>query len=238
MMNQHQRNILSLLDIDVWVTKQSSVQQMDRVFIWRDQVVPKVEQLSSEIKLSTSAKSTIEEKKSIQPSINNEAQISLNETLPHHSSDEAELETQQDHSMVVVKQTSEHVKHQAQSVEGNVEFFELQACVLAQCIILVDATQLSALEQQLWLNIQKSVLGQYAELKWPFPLHELQDHRGMQPYIQGFLEALSGQKHILCLGKSERLQHRQMIYLASLQEMIEQPTLKKRLWQLMRKEEI
>ncbi|MFI7927257.1 hypothetical protein ACFMJ9_20585, partial [Acinetobacter baumannii] len=88
-------------------------------------------------------------------------------------------------------------------------------------------------EKQLWANIQKAKVGQYSELRWPFPLAAYQDQRGVGSYIQGFLDAVAAEKKILCLGKCTYIQHANIIHLASLKEMLDKPLLKKRLWQLM-----
>ena len=74
-------------------------------------------------------------------------------------------------------------------------------------------------------------MGQYSELKWPFPLAVYQDQRGVGSYIQGFLDAVAAEKKILCLGKCTYIQHANIIHLASLKR--NKPLLKKRLWQLM-----
>jgi hypothetical protein len=41
------------------------------------------------------------------------------------------------------------------------------------------------------------------------------------------------QKKILCLGQLDFIQHSNILHLASLEEMLAQPLLKRRLWQLM-----
>jgi len=59
------------------------------------------------------------------------------------------------------------------------------------------------------------------------------DGRGASSYVSGFLDAISTEKNILCLGQIPHLTSSAHIQLASLQEMVEQPLLKKRLWQFM-----
>ena len=70
-------------------------------------------------------------------------------------------------------------------------------------------------------------MGQYSELRWPFPLAAYQDQRGVGSYIQGFLDAVAAEKKILCLGKCTYIQHANIIHLASLKEMLDKPLLKK-----------
>lgn len=72
--------------------------------------------------------------------------------------------------------------------------FELQMYVLENTAILVESSQLNDEQRQLWRNIQKAKLGQYAELKWPFPLAGFQESRGLSSYIQGFLDASANNK--------------------------------------------
>ena len=111
--------------------------------------------------------------------------------------------------------------------------FTLEAYCLDQVIIVVESSQLSKQQRQLWTNIQSSVSGYYHELKWPLPLENFRDGRGVHAYIQGFLDALALDKRILILGQLDFISHAQSMQLASLQEMIDQPLLKRRLWQLM-----
>src|SRR5690606_1359460 len=52
-------------------------------------------------------------------------------------------------------------------------------------------------------------------------------------YIQGFLDGMSAEKNIIFLGTVPYISNSKIIQLASLQEMLDQPILKKRLWQFM-----
>jgi hypothetical protein len=62
---------------------------------------------------------------------------------------------------------------------------------------------------------------------------QLQDGRGAAMYIQGFVDALRQERKVISLGQLPYLNNTEMFELASLQEMIEQPLLKRRLWQFM-----
>ena len=62
-----------------------------------------------------------------------------------------------------------------------------------------------------------------------------QDSRGVDSYVQGFLDAISADKNIILIGQLPYLADPKSINLASLQEMLDQPLLKKRLWQFMQK---
>jgi len=111
--------------------------------------------------------------------------------------------------------------------------FSLQALSLAHCIIVIDATSLTEDQQLLWSNIQRAMLGDFAELSWPFPWDNVQDGRGVESYIQGFLDGMSHDKNIIFLGTVPHLSNSKITQLASLQEMLDRPILKKRLWQFM-----
>lgn len=209
-----QRNILAAIGIDIWIPKDVVCEKNTTAHLWRDQVVDNhtpIEEISFASDLAEAhdlEQSTISE-----PIV--EVQSQPQEITPKPIIREATTAKPQ----IVV--------------EGSVQSFELQMYVLENCSILVESSQLNAEQQQLWQNIQKAKLGYYAELKWPFPLAEFQDSRGLPSYIQGFLDATSNNKKILCLGKLEFIQYSNILHLASLEEMITQPLLKKRLWQLM-----
>ncbi|NKG33837.1 hypothetical protein [Acinetobacter junii] len=209
-----QRNILAAIGIDIWIPKDVVCEKKTAAHLWRDQVVDNrtpIEEISFASDLAEAH--DLEQPTISEPIV--EVQSQPQEITPKPIIREATTAKPQ----IVV--------------EGSVQSFELQMYVLENCSILVESSQLNAEQQQLWQNIQKAKLGYYAELKWPFPLAEFQDSRGLPSYIQGFLDATSNNKKILCLGKLEFIQHSNILYLASLEEMITQPLLKKRLWQLM-----
>lgn len=208
-----QRNILAAIGIDIWIPKDVVCEKNTAAHLWRDQVVENntsIEEISfaSDLVEAHDLEQIISE-----PIV--EVQSQPQEITPKPILREAKTAKPQ----IVV--------------EGSVQSFELQMYVLENCSILVESSQLNTEQQLLWQNIQKAKLGHYAELKWPFPLAEFQDSRGLPSYIQGFLDATSNNKKILCLGKLEFIQHSNILHLASLEEMITQPLLKKRLWQLM-----
>ena len=112
--------------------------------------------------------------------------------------------------------------------------FHLQLYALEHCILLTDATELNDAQRQLWRNIQLAIQGgREAELNWPFPLLNIQDGRGATQYIQGFIDVYRQESPILCLGEIPHLAQDDCIQLASLQEMLNQPALKAKLWQAM-----
>ncbi|KXO85604.1 hypothetical protein AYK86_05240 [Acinetobacter venetianus] len=209
-----QRNVLAALGIDVWIPRDVVCQKNTASSIWRDQAVeetPQIPQMSFETE-------------TLKP------EIQTNEVQPQKIKQAESPQVEITEQASVQKAISE--KEQV-VVSASVQAFELQMYVLENSAILVESSHLNDEQQQLWRNIQKAKLGQYAELKWPFPLAGFQESRGLSSYIQGFLDASANNKKILCLGQLDFLQHSNLLYLASLEEMIAQPLLKKRLWQLM-----
>ncbi|KXZ70278.1 hypothetical protein [Acinetobacter venetianus] len=209
-----QRNVLAAIGIDVWIPRDVVCQKNTASSIWRDQAVEETQQIP-QMSFET---------ETLKPEIQtNEVQ---SQKIKQAESPQVEIAEQ----APVQKAISE--KEQV-VVSASVQAFELQMYVLENSAILVESSQLNDEQRQLWRNIQKAKLGQYAELKWPFPLAGFQESRGLSSYIQGFLDASANNKKILCLGQLDFLQHSNLLYLASLEEMIAQPLLKKRLWQLM-----
>lgn len=212
-----QRNILATLGIDVWIPR-DIVCQKNTAALWRDQNIEQNTQLSS-IQLDSTVSQDVAEIKVEHQSV----AIKEVETLPHQH-ETAEVQS-------IVRQSL--IEKEQIVITAQIQSFELQMYVLDNCAILLESSQLNDAQRMLWQNIQKAKLGQYAELKWPFPLAAFQESRGLSSYIQGFLDAAATSKKILCLGQLDFIQHSNILHLASLEEMLAQPVLKKRLWQLM-----
>ncbi|MDR7016638.1 hypothetical protein [Acinetobacter sp. 3657] len=210
-----QRNILATLGIDVWIPREVVCQKNTAPNLWRDQVVEETPQ-SPVLTFDTAP-------------ISENTQVEPVATPPIIETDAPQA------TEVVVNPIEKDVVVEKEQVviTTQVQAFELQMYVLESCAILLESSQLSDAQRQLWQNIQKARLGQYAELKWPFPLAAFQENRGLSSYIQGFLDATATNKKILCLGHLDFIQHSNILHLASLEEMIAQPLLKRRLWQLM-----
>ncbi|WP_343579075.1 hypothetical protein [Acinetobacter sp.] len=210
-----QRNILATLGIDVWIPKEVVCQKNTAPSLWRDQVVEDI-QPDSSLVFET-------------------APVAQNIPVPPvQTTSITEIERPQQTKVVAEPVVKEAVIEKEQIViTAQIQAFELQMYVLENCAILLESSQLNDAQRQLWQNIQKARLGQYAELKWPFPLAAFQESRGLSSYIQGFLDATATSKKILCLGQLDFIQHSNILHLASLEEMLAQPLLKRRLWQLM-----
>lgn len=210
-----QRNILATLGIDVWIPKEVVCQKNTAPSLWRDQEVEDI-QPDSSLVFET-------------------APVAQNIPVPPvQTTSITEIERPQQTKVVAEPVVKEVVIEKEQIViTAQIQAFELQMYVLENCAILLESSQLNDAQRQLWQNIQKARLGQYAELKWPFPLAAFQESRGLSSYIQGFLDATATGKKILCLGQLDFIQHSNILHLASLEEMLAQPLLKRRLWQLM-----
>ncbi|WP_284085180.1 hypothetical protein [Acinetobacter haemolyticus] len=211
-----QRNILAAMGIDVWIPRDVVCQKNTAPSLWRDQIIDQPTQYSEPVQNNDAR-------------ITQDAPMASVETQPaivRESSQQVELDEKP-----VVKDSV--IEKEQIVITAPVQAFELQMYVLENCALLVESSQLNDAQRQLWQNIQKARLGQYAELKWPFPLAAFQESRGLSSYIQGFLDAIANNKKILCLGQLDFIQHTNILHLASLEEMIAQPLLKRRLWQLM-----
>ncbi|USA45467.1 hypothetical protein NDN11_12150 [Acinetobacter sp. C26M] len=210
-----QRNILATLGIDVWIPREVVCQKNTAPSLWRDQIVDEVSQSTA---LAFDSAPIVQD-----------IPVTPVQTLPV-----VEKQIPQPIEIIAKPAVKEAVVEKEQLViTAQIQAFELQMYVLENCAILLESSQLSDTQRQLWQNIQKARLGQYAELKWPFPLAAFQESRGLSSYIQGFIDANATNKKILCLGQLDFIQHSNILHLASLEEMIAQPVLKKRLWQLM-----
>lgn len=210
-----QRNILASLGIDVWIPRDVVCQKNTASSLWRDQVLEELQQVPAPVFEPAPVVQDVEVK-AVQTAL------------------VTEIERPQQAEVVAEPVVKEAVVEKEQIViRTQIQAFELQMYVLENCAILLESSQLNDAQRQLWQNIQKARLGQYAELKWPFPLAAFQESRGLPSYIQGFLDATATGKKILCLGQLDFIQHSNILHLASLEEMLAQPLLKRRLWQLM-----
>ena len=210
----HQRDILATLGIDLWIPGDSACQP-HQVSIWRDQAEP---EFHTEIVLSQPHPvEALVELPIPEPESLDTFKIDTSPTLP-------EVLTVQEPEVLTVQEPRESVQ---------IPPFSLQALSLAHCSVVIDATEMTEATLNLWANIQRAVSGDFYELNWPFPWANVQDGRGVESYIQGFLDGMSTEKHIIFLGTVAHISNIKAIQLASLQEMLDQPILKKRLWQFM-----
>lgn len=210
----HQRDILATLGIDIWIPRDVACQKMPSSSLWRDQAAAEYQ---TEI--------VLEKTPAVLPL---ELQENQNQAFEHVEPLNAPVAASVEKAEVVAEVIAERAALQ-------IAAFQLQALSLLHCVIVVDATEITVEQQQLWNNIQHAVLAEYYELQWPFPLMNFQDGHGAESYVQGFLDAISADKNIIFLGQCAYFKHSKSINLAGLQEMLDQPLLKKRLWQFMQK---
>ena len=201
----HQREVLASLGIDLWVPDFLPSQQNVATSIWRDQSTTEI---ISEI---------------VRPQSQPEAK-----SIPEHPP--AQHKLPHPAPLAEITALKEEIVREAIYVEA----FQLQAIALEYCALVIEATQLSLEQQQLWQNIVQALPAQKYALNWPFPLLNFQDGRGVQSYIQGFIDGLSQGKTVIALGSIPNANGIKVTQAASLQEMLDQPLLKKALWHMMR----
>lgn len=211
----HQREVLASLGIDLWVPDFLPSQQNVATSIWRDQSATEIISESVRPQSQPKAKSIPEH-----PLVQNK--------LPHPAPP-AEIATHP-----IEQETVTALKDEIVREAIHVEAFQLQAVALEHCALVLEATQLSLEQQQLWQNIVQALPAQKYALNWPFPLLNFQDGRGVQSYIQGFIDGLSQGKTVITLGSIPNANGIKVTQAASLQEMLDQPLLKKALWHMMR----
>lgn len=210
-----QRDILAVLGIDIWIPKETVCQNRSATVIWRDQAEP---EYSTEIVIESPQVSV-----PLLPDI-----IIDTDTLQSN-----QLETV--FTLADVSKEKQQIEISAPVAElqssSQTEPFQIQALALAHCILLIDSTHMTMQQQQLWQNIQHALKAEYAALQWPFPFIRFQDGRGIKSYVKGFLDSIGAGKKIILLGEHFYLQDIQILSLSSLQQMLENPLLKKNLWQ-------
>jgi hypothetical protein len=227
---EHQRSILATMGIDLWIPQVGVQTRHYQTALYRD--IEQADQTSlSPIEFSTLLTDATETNpsNSVTVSVQVEklqlSEVSLLKRNP---------ETQRTEEITVSKQIQQQTRLE---VEVAVELspFEIQAYCLEHCILLVETTRLEKDQLSLWGNIQRAISGHTHELKWPFPMLQFQDGRGVNLYIQGFIDALKQEQKIMSLGQMSYLAQQDIIALPSLQEMLDEPLLKRRLWQMMQK---
>ena len=201
----HQRDILASLGIDIWVSRTAVSQTLPQSSVWRDQAAPEIH---SEIIVPAAVPQQLKQQ---QPIIHEKPK---QEPSPQHTAVEVVAPDDIPEARVMLQ----------------VEAFSIEALQLPYCVILVESTALSQKQQQLWRNIQHALQAEYHVLQWPFALEVLQDGIGVENYVQGFVDVLSADKNMLILGQLPHFRSEQCLHLASLQEMLDQPLLKKSLW--------
>lgn len=217
-MVEHQHSILAVLGVDLWIPKADVQTRTYHSGIYRDQA--QVENfLAQEFIQNVTHQNTDE----------TTAEVLKADSNPHH----LKARTTPVIAEHAQESTSEHDKV-VQREAIIIAPFELQACSFEHCVILIDSTHLTVEQSNLWRNIQLARSSQFSSVKWPFPLAPLQDGRGVSAYIQGFVDALAIDKKTVVLGDITPTNLNVFEKLPSLQEMLDEPLLKRQLWNLMR----
>ncbi|EPR84525.1 hypothetical protein [Acinetobacter gerneri] len=237
-MIEHQRNIMAAMGIDIWVPQGCADIRQVNTSLYRDmaRAEAEIEAVSQHIQIETAQQKTIQSDIAITTALQTKVTQPVHENKkPFVDQNAVGLDAV---ALDINTQNKNTVTHSNIATELlaplAVDAFYLQAVSLENCVIVVDVSKLSEAENTLWGNIQRAAPHQYDELKWPFPLGQFQDGRSAHIYVQGFVDALRSDKHVLSLGALPHLADLKLIQLASLQEMLDQPLLKRRLWQFMR----
>ena len=146
----HQREVLASLGIDLWVPDFLPSQQNVATSIWRDQSATEIISEIVRPQSQPEAKSIPEH-----PLVQNK--------LPHPAPP-AEIATQP-----VEQKVDKALKEEIVREVIHVEAFQLQAVALEHCALVIEATQLSLEQQQLWQNIVQALPAQKYALNRPFP---------------------------------------------------------------------
>ena len=207
----HQREILAELGIDVWAPRDMAYHSIEPIALWRDQVISEII-------------TTLEPTKNI---------------------------LIVDHQPTVQPREIQVVEQQATAIEKKIELpvvteleklelaaFSLQALVLNHLVILVDVTTINEQQSNLWKNIQRSISAEFFELNWPFAMADMKDGHGVENYIQGFVDMMTSEHQIMSLGTIPHWKNSMVMNLASLQEMLDNPLLKRRLWNFIQNKQV
>ena len=226
---EHQRSILAAMGIDLWIPKVDVQTRHYQNALYRD-----VAQLESEntAPFEFSNSNVVTQPVTIIKNPTAELQQTEKPIQSEVTLLKRNIETQQTEEV----SSPEQIKKQTEfNVEPALQIapFEIQAYCIENCLILVDCTEMDSDQKTLWANIQRAVSGQYYDLKWPFPMLQFQDGKGAAMYTQGFIDCLKQERKLISLGQLPYSQNSDVIQLANLQEMIDQPILKRRLWQFM-----
>lgn len=219
---EHQRSLLATMGIDLWIPRADVCVKNYITQNYRDVVEQAVEPVTFVVQPNTTthldknlSQEIISSKSVVKPQLKTkDISVEIEPSLIHDSD-------------------NTYVQINTAQVELKVEAFDLQLYAMELCVLVLNTTQLTAEQRQLWRNIQLAKKGIEATLHWPFPFINIQDGRGVESYIQGFIDVYAQEKKLICLGEIPHLSTKKYDVLASLQQMIDQPILKKELWNVM-----
>lgn len=222
-MIDHQHSVLRTLGIDLWIPRETVCVQVATTSLWRDQAAP---EQHSHTTLADITPTVI-------PRQNPEQKIALT-----RSEASAQVSLKSMPAVVVpavLPQQNQNIQTALEPIlmdEGVCPAFQLQALTVSQCTLVVESTHFNEQQWVLWHNLQQAVFAKNSRLEWPFPLQHMQDARGALCYIQGFLDATGVDQQILILGELPYIaMQSKWEKMPSIQQLLEQPLLKKQLWQ-------
>ena len=210
----HSREVLANLGIDLWIPRDVLCQELAQPSIWRDQSLPEVL-----VDLS------------VVPQIPTDTEIKEDPLFAFVDESRTDVKQKQTHVEAKLPKVIEHVEEKPAL---QIPAFNIQALSLDRALILIEGSAITAEQQQLWVNIQKGLKAEFSELNWPFALPELQDGSCVENYVQGFVDAVALDKSLIVLGDVPHTLHLKAQKFSSLQQMLDQPLLKKDLWQYIR----
>lgn len=239
-MVEHQRSIMALMGIDLWIPKSGvETRVYNSTSLYRDQAEPETSSDLSFVPLHLEPKDL--ESKTLQNSEDLLLKHDQSQIQNHDLSLRVQPLKKTQHALEKSIQTpiTAASSHSEISLDAKsalqIEAFDLQAVSFEHCVLVTNATTLTQEQARLWRNIQSAVDGRLIELKWPFALLPLQDGRGASIYVKGFLDAISSDKRMIFLGTLPHILEHSSIELASLQEMLDEPISKRKLWEIMQK---
>ncbi|MFT4021002.1 MAG: hypothetical protein QM666_05720 [Acinetobacter sp.] len=214
-----QPHLMQILGIDVWIPRSAQVQVQETHSLWRDHDLTISEILQSE----SSDKITLD---IVQPEF--DASFVAPELLQHQQETANPVQPSIENSLVepsIVESSIELVQ------PLQLEQFHLHVLQHHRFVIITEQQHLTQQTQILWRNIKHALKLSTAELQWPFPLPDLQDGHAVNDYIQGFLDIVAHDKIMVVLGELPIVLGQSSQQLPSLQNMLDAPLLKSKLWE-------
>ena len=222
-MIDHQHSVLRTMGIDLWIPRETVCVDIATTSLWRDQAPP--EQNNT----VTTLPQTIE--LPIVDLAQDVIPTRLARTIPNQPLQQSKSEivqsVEQDKTALSIEALLSDLSDTPVCAP-----FQLQALVLPQYTLVVESTRFNETHWALWQNIQQALSATSRVLEWPFPLLPMQDARGVACYVQGFLDATGLEQKVFILGELPYVQiQAHWEKMPEIQQLLDQPVLKKQLWQ-------
>lgn len=216
---EHQRSVINALGIDIWIPKNGIETYAYTPGLFRDQVEDEPKDLTQFQLTKNNEHSTTEsrlqpvqiltKKAEVEVVIQTEQQSRIQTDL----STEVQSKTEVDEPIVIAP-------------------FTIQALFTEHSMILLETTELSNSELKLWQSIHQILNAELSELNWPFNFPQFQDGRGVEVYLNGFIDAFRCDRKVFILGEIAYLNLANITQLDPLKTLINQPLLKRNVWKL------